>query len=144
MLTETVTDIRKERHHITQEDFTPEIVLEMFASGFFKEEFQDADSVFLDNSCGNGNILLFVLGKKLDAGIGYLDALETLFGIDLMKDNVEECHERIRQLLEDRRIEFDRTEVDRILEHNIVCHDSLDWNFKEWKPNPKIIEEPLF
>lgn len=144
MLKENTTDIRKERHEITQEDFTPNHILELFASDFFSDDFKDKDKVFVDNSCGNGNMLIFVISNKLNNDISYIDTLESVYGIDLMEDNIRECHERIKQLLIDRNIDFDESKVDEILNEHIVCYDALDWNYKEWKPNFKIEHTPLF
>lgn len=144
MLEETATKIRKARHSETQEDFTPDFILENFATSFFKDEFSDSSNVFLDNSCGNGNILLYIIKKKLDNGSTYLEALKTVYGIDLMPDNIEECYERIKALLDERDIKYDESEVDVILKHNIVCHDALDWDYKNWRPKPKYENIPLF
>lgn len=144
MLKENTTDIRKERHELTQEDFTPKHILELFASDFFSDDFKDKDKKFVDNSCGNGNMLIFVISNKLDNGLSYIETLNTIYGIDLMEDNINECHYRIKQLLIDRNISFDESEVDKILKEHIVCYDALDWNYNEWRPNFKIIDTPLF
>lgn len=144
MLEHTATDIRVSRHSDTQEDFTPEYLLEELGNEFFSDDFGCPDKTFLDNSCGNGNILLYVIGKRLDSGMTYMDSLSTVYGIDLMADNIAECHERIKRLLDERCIEYDESEVDAVLQHNIVCYDALEWDYDNWKPKPKYESHSLF
>ena len=145
MLKESTNNIRKARHSETQEDFTPEFLLEELANTFFSDEYKCQSKTFLDNSCGNGNILLYIIKKKLDNGSTYIEALNTVYGIDLMADNIKECHNRIKALLDEKDIKYNKSEVNKILKHNIVCHDALDWDYRNWKPkNKKIKRKKLF
>ena len=44
---------------------------------------------FIDNSCGDGQFLSEVLIRKLESGIDFEQALKTIYGVDLMPDNVK-------------------------------------------------------
>jgi len=41
--------------------------------------------------CGNGNFLIEVLNRRIKAGIPHKDALRTVYGVDIMEDNIQEC-----------------------------------------------------
>ena len=138
------SDKRLKRRALTGEVFTPDSLLDKMTATLSKDCWSDRSNVFLDNSCGNGNILLYIIRKKLDNGSTYLEALRTVYGVDLMPDNIEECYERIKELLDERNIEYDESEVDAILKHNIVCHDALNWDYENWRPKPKYENVPLF
>lgn len=135
---------RNNRRKETAEVFTPHSLLDEMTAMLPEEVWTNSSKTFLDNSCGNGNILLYIIKKKLDNGSTYLEALKTVYGVDLMPDNIEECYERIKALLDERDIKYDESEVDAILKHNIVCHDALDWDYENWRPKPKYENIPLF
>jgi type I restriction-modification system DNA methylase subunit len=85
--------------------------------------------------CGNGNFLVEVLNRRMNAGISHLDALKTIYGIEIHQPNVDECKRRLSLGSTDR-------EIWKILNHNIVCADALDdkhpgWNVVGymWEPN---------
>lgn len=138
------SDKRLKRRNLTGEVFTPDSLLDKMTATLSDGCWSDSNNVFLDNSCGNGNILLYIIKKKLDNGSTYLEAIKTVYGVDLMPDNIEECYERIKALLNERNIKYDESEVDTILKHNIVCHDALDWDYENWKPKPNNTTPPLF
>lgn len=135
---------REKRRKETAEVFTPDSLLDEMTAMLPEEVWTDPSKTFLDNSCGNGNILLYIIRKKLDNGSTYLEALRTVYGVDLMPDNIEECHERIKALLDERNVEYDESEVDAILKHNIVCHDALKWDYENWRPKPEYKMDELF
>ena len=68
-----------------------------------KQETERIDSRFLEPACGTGNFLVEILRRKLEVirrqyqkQLGELElqttiALSSIYGIDIMKDNVEEC-----------------------------------------------------
>ena len=141
----TSTKIDREKRRLeTAEVFTPDSLLDEMTAMLPEEVWTDPSKTFLDNSCGNGNILLYVIQKKLNNGSTYLEAIKTVYGVDLMPDNIEECYERIKALLDERNIKYDVSEVDDILKHNIVCHDALDWDYENWRPKHKIESLTLF
>lgn len=54
---------------------------------------------WLEPSCGTGNFLVQILQRKLDAGHPPLEALETIYGIDIMEDNVLESRRRLKEIV---------------------------------------------
>ena len=95
------------------------------------EVFTDPTKTFCDPAAGNGNFLIRVLERKLSNGHSPLQALSTIYGVELMPDNVEEMKERLLEALP----ELDKADLERakgILNHNIVCSDALTWNFENW------------
>jgi len=104
----------------TGEVFTPtELVREMLEQ-IPIEQFQDPTKTFLDNSCGDGQFLGEVLIRKMENGSTFEQALSTIYGVDLMQDNVVECRNRLLCGREDLRA---------IVERNIVCHDALTYDY---------------
>lgn len=84
------------------------------------EFFTEPDKTVLDNSCGDGQFLGEVLIRKVENGIDFETALSTIYGVDLMQDNVDLCRERLLCGREDLR---------HIVERNIVCHDGLTYDY---------------
>lgn len=113
----------KIRIKVTEEIFTPTSLviecldlLEISSPGCFL----DPTNTFLDNSCGDGQFLSEVLIRKLQNGISFDVALATIYGVDIMNDNVELCRTRLL---------CGREEFRKIVEKNIVCHDALDYDY---------------
>ena len=133
---------RKARRKQTAEDFTPLALVDEMLDKLPAEVFSDPSKTFLDNSAGNGNFLVRVLARKLKAGHPPLQALSTVFGVELMADNVEEMRDRMLQVLLEHHPSLDDTQKAQaidIINHNIVCHDALTWDYENWKSpaNPK-------
>jgi hypothetical protein len=132
---------RKARRKLTAEDFTPlALVDEMLDK--LPAEVWAPEKTFIDNSAGNGNFLVRVLARKLEASHDPLQALSTIYGVELMADNVEEMRGRMLQVLLEHHPDLDDTqkaEAIGILNYNIVCHDALTWDYENWKApaNPK-------
>ena len=140
MLKKDKTDKRVERHSVTQEDFTPKEIVDKLLANVDEKVFKDFTKTFLDTSCGTGNILLEILSIRL----GYtsnvedaINALKTIYGIELMADNVE-C---VRQRLYDKMIEHYpqikhdvllNFKVRAIIRNRIQWHDSLTFDFNNW------------
>ena len=104
----------------TGEVFTPtELVREMLEQ-IPIDQFTDPDKTFLDNSCGDGQFLGEVLIRKMENGSTFEEALQTVYGVDMMQDNVDLCRERLLCGREDLR---------HIVERNIVCHDALTYDY---------------
>jgi hypothetical protein len=104
----------------TGEVFTPtELVREMLEQ-IPINRFQDPAKTFLDNSCGDGQFLGEVLIRKMENGSTFEQALSTIYGVDLMQDNVDQCRERLL---------CGRTDLAHIVERNIVCHDALTYDY---------------
>ena len=109
------------------------------------QECDRIDSRFLEPACGNGNFLAEVLGRKLKAcekkykknPYDYerfsVLAVSSIYGVDLMQDNTEECRAR---LFEQWNAEYERIckaacnnetrqAVIYILNRNILCGNAL-------------------
>jgi GH24 family phage-related lysozyme (muramidase) len=103
----------------TQEVFTPtDKVREILST--YDEQFKDPSQKFLDNSCGDGQFLSEVLIRKIENGSTFEEALSTVYGVDMMSDNVEECR---------RRLLCGREDLRHIVERNIVCHNALTYDY---------------
>jgi type I restriction-modification system DNA methylase subunit len=119
---------RDSRRKQTAEVFTPkELVKEMLDK--LPEDSWNENKTFLDNSCGNGNFLVEILKKKISLKHNPIKALSTIYGVDIMEDNIAECKLRLLDIIEPY-IEDDGTEVINILNKNIVCADALTYNYK--------------
>lgn len=110
---------RKERRKTTGEDFTPtplvnEILdrLTLDSNGSVWEE----EKTFIDPACGDGQFLVEVLKRKLAKGHNPLKALSTIYGCDIMFDNIEICKKRMLEL-----ININKEKAIKILNKNIVC-----------------------
>ena len=76
-----------------------------------KQETERIDSRFLEPACGNGNFLVEILRRKLEVvrrqyqkQLGELElqatiALSSIYGVDIMQDNVEECCQRLLDIV---------------------------------------------
>ena len=83
--------------------------------------FNDPKKTVIDNSCGDGQLISEALIRKVENGSTFEQALSTVYGVDLMEDNVELCKERLLCGREDLR---------HIVEKNIVCADALRYHYR--------------
>lgn len=118
-----LTSIQREtaRVKMTGEVFTPTELVEQVLDTLPKEEFTDPNKTFLDNSCGDGQFLASVLYRKLENGIDFETALRTIYGVELMQDNVDLCRQRLL---------CGYQELYPIVERNIVCADGLLYHYR--------------
>ncbi len=129
-----------------------------------KQETERIDSRFLEPACGTGNFLAEILSRKLDvvearyrrSRADYeryaVLAVSSIYGIDILADNVAECRRRLFALFDERytaryklkaRDEC-REAVRYILGRNIIHGDALTLKeigddpqpivFSEWSP----------
>jgi len=105
----------------TGEVFTPTPLVQEMLEQIPVEQFTDPTKTFLDPSCGDGQFLGEVLIRKMENGSTFEQALSTIYGVDLMQDNVDECRERLLCGREDLR---------HIVEQNIVCADALRYHYR--------------
>lgn len=122
----------KERIKKNGEVFTPECIIEEMCNNIQPEVWSDASKTFLDPTCGNGQILCYILKKRLAAGVPKKDAISTLYGIELMEDNANKTRERLKEII-------GTSEYDDIIAHNIVCSDIFMWNIEKWEPRTEKI-----
>lgn len=97
----------KSRQRVTEhgEVFTAEREVKAMCD-LVKQETERIDSRFLEPACGTGNFLTEILARKLSvvkseysrSPLEYekysLLAVSSLYGVDIMADNVETCRER--------------------------------------------------
>jgi hypothetical protein len=57
--------------------------------------FSDPTKTFQDQCCGDGQFLGEVLIRKMENGSTFEQALSTIYGVDLMPDNVKLCQDRL-------------------------------------------------
>lgn len=114
-------DREKNRVKSTGEVFTPTSLVQDTLNKIPSEQFTDTSKTFLDPSCGDGQFLGEVLIRKMENGSTFEQALSTIYGVDLMEDNVELCRERLLCGREDLR---------HIVEQNIVCADGLRYHYR--------------
>jgi hypothetical protein len=129
-----------------------------------KQETERIDSRFLEPACGDGNFLTVILERKLAVvekryGKSQLDfernavlAVSSIYGIDILPDNVRDCRRRLFELFDANYTRLFkgagkskcREAVRFILERNIVWGDALTLRtvdekssyivFSEWSP----------
>ena len=109
-----------------------------------KQETERIDSRFLEPACGNGNFLAEILRRKLsvveknyknsqsDYQLYALIAVASIYGIDILQDNVQECRERLLTLFTDHyQLIFKNSDssyfknIEFILTCNILWGDAL-------------------
>ena len=132
---------QQSRVKATGEIFTPTPLVQEILDKLPQEQFVDINKTFLDPACGDGQFLGEVLIRKMENGSTFEQALSTVYGVDLMQDNVELCRERLLCGREDLR---------HIVEQNIVCADGLRYHYRFDGSHPyddeqkEIIFESLF
>jgi hypothetical protein len=104
----------------TGEVFTPTPLVQEMLAQLPNDVFTDPSKTFLDPSCGDGQFLGEVLIRKMENGSTFEQALSTIYGVDLMIDNVDLCRERLLCGREDLR---------HIVEQNIYQADGLKFSY---------------
>ena len=118
-----------------------------------KQETERIESRFLEPACGNGNFLAEVLRRKLavvtqqykknpDDYMRYaFVAVSSLYGVDILEDNAQECRDRLFEIVESeaRRAIKNPDEafldaVRYLLNKNVLCGDAL--TLKDSNGNP--------
>lgn len=126
-----------------------------------KPETERIESRFLEPACGNGNFLAEILRRKLTVveqryGSAQLEferyavlAVSSLYGIDILADNVSQCRERLfdvfdtfyERLFPHTSKASCRDAVRFILSHNIVWGDALSFMTAGTRPKPIVFPE---
>jgi hypothetical protein len=126
-----------------------------------KHETERIDSRFLEPACGNGNFLAEVLRRKLNVvdqryANNQMDweryaviAVSSIYGVDILEDNAQECRVRLYQIFDDLytshfndKCKQDcRRSIRFLFDRNILWGDALDFTnpatkqpivFSEW------------
>jgi hypothetical protein len=118
-----------------------------------KQETERIDSRFLEPACGNGNFLAEVLRRKLaiveakykKSQLEYeryaVIAISSIYGVDILEDNAEECRERLFNIFDEQYTKLFKSEckedcrssVRFLLSRNILWGDALDFTNPETK-----------
>jgi hypothetical protein len=93
-------DKRELRRKTTAEVFTPSWLVNQILDKL-PEECCEPSKTFCDPACGNGNMLIEVFRRKVLKGSNPSQALSTIYGVDIMADNIQECRKRLLYLLND-------------------------------------------
>ncbi len=115
-----------ERKNKFGEVFTPPQLVNEMLDKLPQEELTNPDKIIGDIAgCGNGNFLVEVLNRRIKSGVKHIDAIKTIYGVDIMEDNIRECKERLSMGSKSKK-------VWEILDRNIICADALDPLHKGW------------
>src|SRR3989338_6336986 len=126
-----------------------------------KQETERIESRFLEPACGTGNFLAEILEMKLSVvgdrySKGQLEyernavlAVSSIYGIDILEDNVVECRKRLFNIFDQRYTgiyketakEECRNAAKYILERNIIWGNALDLKTVEENPQPIVFPE---
>lgn len=147
--TDYTTDVRLSRRkgvRGTNEFFTPTTLVNKMLDKISPEYFTDFTKTILEPSAGNGNFLMEIYSRRLNNCNSYSDiinAISTIYAVELMDDNVKEIKERIYALIESFNCKITE-EIKTIIDTNIVCSDFFNWNYEKWESNDKVNSMPLF
>ena len=126
-----------------------------------KSETERIDSRFLEPACGTGNFLAEIVERKLRVvearyGKSQLDyerdailAVSSVYGIDILEDNVRQCRQRLfgifdlnyLRLFKGKSHDDCRESVRYILERNIIQGDALSLKTVGHNPKPIVFSE---
>jgi hypothetical protein len=129
-----------------------------------KQETERIDSRFLEPACGTGNFLTEILSRKLrvvekkyrrsqlEYERNIVSAVSSIYGIDILEDNVIECRKRLFDIINDAYVtlfkkktkEEVRKAIMFILEKNIIWGDALDLKTVGQNPHQIIFAEWSF
>jgi hypothetical protein len=144
-------DLIKSRQRVSDhgEVFTPSWMVEDMLN-LVQSETERIDSRFLEPACGSGNFLKNVLTRKFqtvqqkysksdfEKRHNALFALMCIYGIELLKDNVEECRTTLlAKFINFLSLEKDDKFIkaaDKVLQANIIQGDALTLTTTEGKP----------
>jgi hypothetical protein len=110
----------KLRVKATGEVFTPTPLVQEILDKISLDQFTDPTKTFLDNSCGDGQFLGEVLIRKMENGSTFEQALSTIYGVDIMIDNIDLCRERLL---------CGQDHLRHIVEKNIQCRNGLKFGY---------------
>lgn len=126
-----------------------------------KQETERIESRFLEPACGHGNFLVEVLKRKLDvvekrykkSQLEYeryaISAISSIYGVDILEDNVIDCRNRLFETLNDSYKSIFKSKCKEefknsawfILNRNILWGDALTMKSVCGKEDPIIFSE---
>lgn len=118
-----MSGIERDRVRIksTGEVFSPTFLVQQVLDKMDQTLFQCHTKTLIDGSCGDGQFLSEVLIRKIENGSKFEQALETIYGVDMMPDNVKLCQDRLL---------CGQEHLRHIVEKNIVCADALRYHYR--------------
>lgn len=142
------------------EVYTPKRVVNAMLD-LVKQETERIESRFLEPACGTGNFLAEILTRKLQvvekryrkSRLEYernaVLAVSSLYGIDILEDNVAECRKRLLEVFDEAYTrlfkktarEECRAAVRYILQRNVVWGDALTLQTVGESPQPIVFSE---
>ncbi len=129
-----------------------------------QQETRRIESRFLEPACGTGNFLIEILDRKLNVvedrykrsqseyeRYAFL-AISSLYGIDILQDNIKTCHNRLfywldeqySSLFQKKTKEAFREVIRYVLKKNIVLGDALTLQTIGSQPQPIVFAEWSF
>lgn len=99
---ETNQEIRKERRRQSAEDFTPSFLVNQILdkmSEYASDILTDPEKTIIDPACGNANMLIEVLKRKL-LHMSPTQAISTIYGCDIFENNITECRLRLLKVID--------------------------------------------
>jgi len=171
MIKSTITSKKRVTDH--GEVFTSEREVNAMLD-LVKQETERIDSRFLEPACGDGNFLSEILNRKLKIVEGRyrksqneldkysLVAITSIYGVELLEDNVERCKERLFEIYLDWYNSVSRGQTNEklfecvkfVLSKNIIHGDALTLKtvgeieesivFSEWSFTKSLVKRKLF
>lgn len=125
-MVKTTTKRSKKRIKCSGEVFTPDsLVLDMIAK--LPKESWEPGKTFLDPACGNGQFLTWILRKKIGLHRNPTEALKTVYGLDIMEDNVRETRLNLLAIID--------THTPVTEQHVRIVMRNIFWTRKDQYPN---------
>jgi len=129
-----------------------------------KQETERIDSRFLEPACGDGNFLSEILRRKLrivkekysKSQLEFerfsITAVSSMYGVDILEDNVHACRERLfgifddiyKSLYKNKCKEECRKSIRFVLNRNILWGDALSLKTVDKDPEPIVFSEWSF
>ncbi len=116
------------------EVFTPGWLANEMLDQLPEEFWTDPTKTYIDPACGDGNILLRVVRRKIQNGSTPLQALQTTYGVDIMEDNTQACRRRLLRAAVGNKKPFKAEEYRphaEALKANIRCANTLEQSLEE-------------
>lgn len=116
---ENEINLIKSRVKVNGEVFTPFVLVNKILDGleYIRNDiFINPNYTFCDTMCGDGQFLIEIYKRKIQNKIPHDIAISTLYGVDIMQDNIINCRARLGN--------------DEILNKNIICTDTFKYDFK--------------
>lgn len=129
------------------EVFTPEWLAKQMLDKIPEVVWADPSKTLLEPSCGDGVFVTLSIKKRLACGVSLLDAIRNTYAIDIMADNIRECHLNVFAIIREHffsRLNAKELTSGEVRTQTILCtaimlhnirrtDDTLAENFDNWK-----------